>query len=128
MAEGQIDILSLGFEPSAAIGKYQAVKLIDADTVGPVTAEGDLWCGVAIFAVSTAEIAKGKLVTVRVLGMPLVKVGTGGVTVGNIGVIDATGQVVASNSGARPLGLIMATGVAGDYVPVLLTSPGLPVV
>ena len=127
MAEGGIDILSLGFDAAAAITQYAAVKLSTADAVTPVTAEGDLVLGVAQFAVSAGEITKGKGSSVRVAGISLMKVGTGGVTVGNIVVSDSAGLAVASNSGARPLGVCLATGSAGDLVPVLLT-PGLPLV
>ena len=127
MAEGGIDILSLGFNAAAAITKFAAVKMSDADTVTPVTAEGDLILGVSQFGVTAAEIAQGKGASVRVSGISLVKVGTGGVTVDTIVVSDAAGLAVASNTGARPLGVCLATGVAGDYVPVLLT-PGLPLI
>jgi hypothetical protein len=127
MAEGAIDILSLGFNAAAAITQYTAVKMSDADTVTPVTAEGDVIIGVSQFGVSAAEITRGKGASVRVGGISLMVVGTGGVTVGTLGVSDATGKVVASNTGARPLGLVLATGAAGDLIPVLLT-PGLPLI
>lgn len=126
-AEGGVDILSQGFNAAAAITKYKAVKMSDEETVTPVTAEGDVIVGVAQYGVTAGEITQGKGASVRVMGISLVVVGTGGVTEGTIGVADATGGVVASNSGARPLGLVLATGSAGDYVPVLLT-PGLPLI
>lgn len=127
MAEGGIDILSLGFDAAAPITKFAAVKLSTADAVTPVTAEGDLVLGVAQFGVTADEITQGKGASVRVSGISLVKVGVGGVTVGTVVVSDAAGLAIASNSGARPLGVCLATGVEGDYVPVLLT-PGLPLV
>jgi hypothetical protein len=127
MAEAQILGLTLGFNASGPITKHFAVKLIDADTVGPVTAKSDLVVGVSLFDVTLAEISRGKGVSCIVDGMPLMVVGAGGVTVGTVAVIDATGKVVASNSGARPVGIIMATGVAGDYVPVLFET-SLPLV
>lgn len=128
MAEGAIDVLSIGFDAGAAVAKYQAVKFgATVEAVIQVAAEGDLWIGVAQFAVAAGEITKGKGVTVRVAGLSLMVVGTGGVTFGTLGVSDGAGKVVASNSGARPLGIVYATGVAGDWVPVWLT-PGLPLI
>lgn len=127
MAEGGNSILELGYDAAAAITKYTAVKLSDDMTVTPVTAEGDVWIGVAQFGVTSGEILEGKGATVWLLGSSLVKVGVGGVTRGTIGVIDGSGQVVASNTGGRPLGIVLVSGVAGDYVPVLLT-PGLALV
>lgn len=128
MAEGHNQILDLGYNAAAAITRYTAVKFVtDNETVTPCTAEGDVWIGVAMYGVTSAEILQGKGASVRHIGVALMKVGTGGVTFGTLGVMDASGQVVASNTGARPLGIVMATGVAGDYVGVLLT-PGLPLV
>lgn len=127
MAEGRIDLLSIGWRAAAPISKYCAVKLSDADHVTPVTAEGDLIVGISQFGVTAAEIDNGKGASVQVHGVSLVLVGVGGVTFGTIVVSDATGKAVASNAGGRPLGICLASGSAADWVPVLLT-PGLPVV
>lgn len=124
MAEGGNSILELGYDAAAALTKYTAVKLSDDMTVTPVTAEGDLWIGITQFGVTAGEILEGKGATVWLLGTSLIKVGTGGVTRGTVGAMDANGLVVASNTGARPLGIVLVSGVANDYVPVLLT-PGL---
>lgn len=127
MAEGGNSILELGFDAAAALTQYTAVKLSANQTVTPVTAEGDLWIGITQFGVTSAEILQGKGATVWLLGTSLIKVGTGGVTLGNVVVMDASGQAVASNTGARPLGIALNTGSAGDYVPVLL-QPGLALI
>lgn len=127
MAEGGNSILELGYDAAAALTKYTAVKLSDDMTVTPVTAEGDVWIGITQFAVTSGEILEGKGATVWLMGTSLIKVGVGGVTRGTVGVMDAAGLVVASNTGARPLGIVLVSGVAGDYVPVLLT-PGLPLI
>jgi len=124
MAEGGNSILELGFDAAAAITQYTAVKLSANQTVTPVTAEGDLWIGIAQFGVTAGEILEGKGATVWLMGTSLIKVGTGGITLGTQVVMDASGQAVASNSGGRPLGIALNTGVAGDLIPVLLT-PGL---
>lgn len=126
MAEGGNSILELGFDAAAALVKYTAVKLTDDMSVTPVTAEGDVWVGITQFEVTAAEILQGKGATVWLLGTSLIKVGTGGVTRGLVVGMDAAGLAVAANTGARPLGVCLVSGVAGDYVPVLLT-PGLPV-
>lgn len=128
MAEGGNSILELGYDAGAAITKYQAVKMgADDMSVIQCAAEGDVWVGIPQFDVTAGEILEGKGATVWLLGVSLVRVGTGGVTRGTIGVMDATGQVVASNTGARPLGVVLVTGIAGDLVPVLL-APGLPLI
>lgn len=126
MAEGGNSILELGWDAGAALTKYACVKLTDDMTVTPVTAESDVWIGVNQFDVTAAEILQGKGATVWLLGTSLVKVGVGGVTRGTVVVMDAAGLAVASNTGGRPIGVCLVSGVAGDYVPVLLT-PGLPV-
>lgn len=126
MAEGGNSILELGYDAAAALAKYTCVKMSDDMTVTPVTAEGDLWIGVTQFAVTAGEILEGKGATVWLLGTSLLKVGVGGVTRGTIVVMDAAGLAIASNAGGRPIGVCLVSGVAGDYVPVLLT-PGLPV-
>lgn len=123
MAEGGNDILSLGWDAGGVIADFQAVKLSDDMTVVQVAAEGDMWIGIPQWSVSAAEITAGKGASVRLIGTSLVRVGVGGVTRGTIAVCDATGKAVASNSGARPLGLVLVSGVAGDLVPVLL-QPG----
>lgn len=124
MAEGFNMVLAVGYDASAAITKYCAVKLTADQTVGPVTAEGDLWIGISQYGVTAAEILQGKGASVMLMGVSLVKVGAGGVTLGTSVGIDASGQAVAINTGARVLGIALATGVANDYVPVLLT-PGI---
>jgi hypothetical protein len=125
MAEGGNGLLDLGYDAAAAIVQYAAVKMSDDITVTPVTAEGDVWIGIAQWDVSAAEILAGKGASVRLAGTSLVKVGTGGVTRGTVVAMDANGLAVASNTGARPLGVCLVSGVANDWVPVLLT-PGLP--
>ena len=127
MAEGGNSILELGFDAAAALTQYTAVKLSANQTVTPVTAEGDLWIGITQFGVTAGEILEGKGATVWMLGTSLIKVGTGGVTLGTVVVMDANGLAVASNTGARPLGIALNTGVAGDFVPVLL-QPGLALI
>lgn len=127
MAEGRNPAFALGYNAAAALTKYKAVKMSDDMTVTPVTAEGDVWVGVSQYGVTLAEIDQGKGASITHMGVELMVVGVGGVAEGTIGVLDATGGVIASNSGARPLGIVLATGVEGDYVPVLLT-PGLALV
>jgi hypothetical protein len=126
MAEGGNDLLSLGFDAATILVAFTAVKLSTDMAVTPVTAEGDMWIGINQWAVSAAEITAGKGASVRLAGTSLVKVGVGGVTRGTSVVCDAAGLAIATNTGGRPIGIAMVSGVAGDLVPVLLT-PGLPV-
>lgn len=129
MASGGNFVLDKGYDLAAGqvLVKYAAVKLSASETVTPVTGEGDVILGIAQFSVSAAELLKGKGASVRLFGISLCKVGTGGVTLGTLVVSDAAGLVVASNAGARPIGICLDTGVAGDYVSVVLT-PGLTVI
>lgn len=125
MAEGGNSILELGYDAAAALTKYTAVKLSDDMTVTPVTAIGDLWIGISQFSVTAGEILEGKGATVWLMGVSLVKVGVA-VTRGTMCGLTAAGLAQPTGVGTRPIGLVLVSGVANDYVPVLLT-PGLPV-
>lgn len=119
-------ILDKGYDLAAGqtLVKYTAVKLSASETVTPVTAEGDVVLGFCQYAVSAAELLKGKGVSVRLNGNTLAKVGVGGVTLGTIVCVAADGTIVASNTGGRFVGEVLDTGVAGDYVTLVFT-PGL---
>lgn len=63
-------ILDKGYDAEAAITKFRAVKLgTAAESVTPITAQGEDGVGVAQFGVTTAEIAKGKGASVRHQGI-----------------------------------------------------------
>ena len=57
-----------GYDVSAAVTEFRAVKWIAEETVGPVTAALDFVAGVAQESVSAAEILKGKGCPIAVEG------------------------------------------------------------
>ena len=98
------------------IGKFGA----DDDTLSTATASTEELVGVFQHATTTA------LDEVRVMltGISRVKLGTGGITRGAWVTSDGTGQGVAPGSTAGTnyavIGRAMASGAAGDIVPVLI--------
>lgn len=126
MADSQF-VVGRGFDASAAIVKARAVKphASLAETVSPVSAEGDEVIGVAEFDVSTADIARGKGCSVQMMGIVELEVAAT-IAVGDPVAIDATGVGVAPNSGARTIGMCVGhPGGTGDRVSVLLWLPGV---
>lgn len=66
--------------------------------------------------------AAGKACELAISGVAKVKVGTGGITAGNKVQANANGEAIAAASGDHVLGKALATGAAGEIVPVLLVS------
>lgn len=101
--------LDKGFDASAAVTKYQAVKLVSGtpETVAPVSAVGDTPIGIAMESVSAGEITKGKGVPVALSGQMPFKAGA---TVCHEG--DQLVLGVLANGTLVPLG----TGGAGTLV------------
>lgn len=64
-AAGGNFILDKGYDASAAIVRYRAVKFTATETVGPITAIGDDVAGVALFGITAGELANGKGASVR---------------------------------------------------------------
>lgn len=124
MAYGNF-ILDKGYDADAAISIYRAVKIgASAESVAPCAAEGDDVLGIAQFGVTAGELALGKGVSVRLEGISEMEAAaaiTRGAAVG----IDGTGKAIASNTGARIVGVALtAAGTAGDRVAVRLNLPG----
>jgi len=120
-------VLSRGFIAEAAITKHRAVKAgAAAEGVTPVTAEGDAVLGVAQFDVTTAEIAQGKDCTVQMMGIVEMEAADQIVVGGLVG-LASDGRAIASNTGARVLGICVGnpSGGAGDRISVLLSLPGI---
>lgn len=94
--------LDKGFDVSAAVTKYCAVKMsATAETVSPVSAVGDVPIGIAIESVSAGEITKGKGVPVAMSGQVPFKAGATPCVPGNqlvLGVL-ADGTLVPSGTG-----------------------------
>lgn len=119
-----------GLEKSVLCTAAVAVNTIakfgaNDNTLSTATAATDNIIGVFQHATTTA------LDEVRVMldGIAEIKLGVGGITRGGPVTSDATGLGVAAVSGNNIIGFAMASGVAGDIVPVLispqiLTSPG----
>ena len=62
-------VVNKGYDVSAAIVKYMAVKFTSDGVVGPVSAVGDTPCGITQETVTSGEIAKGKGSPVAAIGI-----------------------------------------------------------
>lgn len=120
-------VLARGFDAAAAITKFRAVKPgTAAESVTPVTAEGDEVIGVAMYSVSAAEIARGKGASVAMMGVIEMETSEA-LAVGDTVAIAADGRAAAANTGARNIGVCVGNAAdgAGDRVSVLLSLPGV---
>lgn len=103
--------------------QYRFVEFNATGKVEDVTDDGDLAIGV--YQENTAS-ADGDAMQVMILGISKVEVGTGNVTVADK--IQAEGDATAANAGRAMTaasgdwvqGIALATGEAGDIIPVLL--------
>jgi hypothetical protein len=117
-------VLDKGFNASAAISKFRFVKMTgNSEEVGPVTAIADDPIGVAQFAISTPELAKGKGASVRVIGVTEVEA-TGPIAIGSRCQLAADGRVTSLTgaSGARTVGKCVGhpSTNAGDRITMLI--------
>ena len=120
-------VLSRGFDAEVALTKGRAVKAGTADeSVTAVTAEGDEVLGIAMFDVTTAEIGQGKGASVAMMGIADMEAAAA-LAVGDNVAINASGQAVAANSGARTVGVCVGNPStnSGDRISVLLSLPGV---
>lgn len=112
-------LLDKGYDVSAQILKYRAVKFTAAGTVGPVTAVGDTPIGITMEDVLTAEIAKGKGAPVAIAGViPFVAGAATACVAGNQLVlgVDANGTLVpvgTASAGTLVVGVCEQPAVAG---------------
>jgi len=101
--------------PSPHGGKqYCFVKLTAAHTAGLCTAGTDVHIGV----LQNKPQQTGGAATVAISGVSKVLLGTGGATAGNKLAAGAAGSAVVDATNGRCIAL--ATGSAGDLIPVLL--------
>ncbi len=120
--------LTKGFNAGGAIVSYTLVKFgADDNTVVAAAAATDSILGaVALVAPPGSNAASGDRVDVQLEGIADIKAG-GNVTRGDLLTSDASGFVVAAAPGAgvnnRIIGTALASAVANDIIPVLLT-PG----
>jgi len=126
MAHGNF-VLDKGYNAAAAITKYRAVKYSAAETVTPVTGIADVVAGWAQFAVSAAEILKGKGCSTRVMGVTEAEA-AGAIAIGARCQLEADGRVsaVVAASGKRIVGTCVghAAGAAGERIAMRLDLEG----
>jgi hypothetical protein len=113
-----------GYDAAVAITKGRAVKFSAVETVTPVTAATDLVAGIAVFDVTTEEIAKGKGASIRRMGAAVMEASEA-ITPGQPVSITATGLAQVAGAGERQIGICDegASG-AGKYCRVTLSLPG----
>jgi Uncharacterized conserved protein (DUF2190) len=116
-----------GFDVTAAITKFRCVKMTAAETVGAVAAITDVPIGVAQYGVATAEVAKGKQASVRVIGVSEAEA-AGAIAVGVQCTLEADGRVSAlvGASGKRIVGICVGhpATTAGDRISLLFLAGG----
>lgn len=121
--------MAKGRDAAGAINKYRFVKLVDTDPGDPILVAqcdtlGEKAYGVSMFSVSTAEIDKGKGVSVINDGRMILEAGAA-LAVGDLVMTDGVGRAVLATSGHVILGEVDADPTvngAGDQVSVMLAS------
>lgn len=117
-------VLDKGYDAAAAISIYRAVKFSAEETVTPVTAITDQPAGIAQFAVTAPEIAKGKGASVREMGISEMEA-SAAVAVGALVTIAADGRGKTGAAGERIVGVcVKGVANAGERMAVRLTLPG----
>lgn len=122
-------VVNKGKNASGAITKKRFVKLdtaaADGETVKMCDAQGEDAFGVAVFSVSTLEIAKGKGATVSIEGIAIVEA-SAALAVGTAVTTGATGKAEAALSGDYVIGTIVEPSTADTYeCAVQLTHAGI---
>ena len=118
-------VLDKGYNASAAITKFRAVKMTAEETVGPVTAITDQPIGIEQFGVTAGEITKGKGASVRTDGISEMEA-SAAVAVGALVAIAADGRGKTAATGERIVGVCLeAAGGAGERMSVRLRLPGV---
>jgi hypothetical protein len=118
-------LLNKGRRANAALTKKRFVKLtVGSDAVDPCNTAGELAYGVAVFSVSAAEIAKGKLASVQTEGRAVVEA-SAAINRGQMVTTDNQGRAAVAATGNFILGVCdePATG-AGTECSVLLNFAG----
>lgn len=110
-----------GYNAAAALTKFRAVKFTAAETVGPVTAIGDMVAGVVQHDVTAAEITKGKGASIAVEGDTLMEA-SAAIAIGARVSIAADGRAKTAALGERVVGhCVEAAAGAGEYARVHLS-------
>lgn len=114
--------IAKGFDADAQILKFRAVKFgVEAESVAPISVAGETGVGVSQFEVLTAEIAKGKGVSVMEDGITEWECG-GDVDRGAQVTVDNVGRCVEAAGADFIWGVARQTGVSGDRIAVTLTG------
>ncbi len=119
---GQTSGIEKSVKAGAAITAFTIAKFgSDDNTMIPAAANSDLLVGIF-----QHDAASGAEVRIMLGGISRVKLGTGGITRGALVTSDGTGQGIALSGAAgtnvQAIGIAMASGSAGDIVPVLLAQ------
>lgn len=124
MASGNFD-LDKGYRAAEALTKFKAVVFTDTEEVGPVAADTDVVAGWVQFSVTTAELARGKGASIRMMGITEA-VAKGAIDVGNMCTLTAAGEAKAATSGDRVVGMCVghASTNDGDRISLLITPVG----
>jgi hypothetical protein len=118
-------VLSKGYDAGAAITKKRFVKLTGAQQVSQCSVAGENAIGVAMFSVSTAEIAKGKGASVLEAGRAIVEAGAA-VAVGAKVTTDNQGRAVTAVATNHVLGICeKASANAGEEITVRLGAAAI---
>lgn len=119
------DVMTKGYNLSASVVKFRAVKMTAAETVGPVAAITDVFIGVVQNTATLTDFTdKGIGAQVRVMGASLMEA-AGAIAVGALVTINASGQAKTGAAGERVIGVcVEAASGAGKYARVQLTVPG----
>jgi len=118
---GQTTVLEKSVTAGAAVTGFTIAKFgSDDNTMIPAAATTDLVVGIF-----QHDAASGAEVRVALPGsIAKLKLGSGGITRGALVTSDGTGQGIALSGAAgtnvQSIGIAMASGVAGDIVPVLV--------
>jgi len=113
--------MAKGYDADSQILKFRAVDFgAAAESVKPCVIAGGTGVGVSQFDCLTAEIAKGKGVTVMEDGITEWEVGSGGVTRGDRVTTDNSGRCVRAVGYDYLWGVARQTGAENDRVAVNL--------
>jgi hypothetical protein len=99
-------VVDKGYDCSAAVTKYRAVKMTAEQTVGPIAAAADLPVGIAQESVAAGDITKGK-------GCPVAEVGISAFeadaacTAGQRLVVGASGNGTLAPQGTASAGTVI---------------------
>lgn len=96
--------------------------IVDISGDGTITTAGS--AGQAVLGVLQNDPESGQVAIVRTSGVSKVKVGTGGLTAGQLVQADADGTAIAGASGDYVIGMALNTGAEGSLVAVAIGVPG----